>query len=139
VTTTTGQRRDKGHSRRLQPHPAGPHQEWRQCQLESADPATLIGRTFPETITPYSTLYKTVSRSVVTTTRKYGALKSASRRQTLVVRAGAKPAPRPAPVAPAPVVRGGGATTLCNDGTLSFAAHHQGACSWHGGVAFFYW
>jgi hypothetical protein len=42
------------------------------------------------------------------------------------------PAPRPAP---AP---GGGATALCNDGTYSYAAHHQGACSGHGGVKVFY-
>ena len=45
-------------------------------------------------------------------------------------------APAPAP-APAPD-DGGGATALCNDGTLSYAAHHQGACSHHGGVAKFY-
>lgn len=44
------------------------------------------------------------------------------------------PAPAPAP-APAP---GGGATALCNDGSLSFAAHHQGACSKHRGVSVFY-
>jgi hypothetical protein len=31
-----------------------------------------------------------------------------------------------------------GATALCNDGTYSYAAHHQGACSHHGGVATFY-
>lgn len=44
-----------------------------------------------------------------------------------------------APVAPAPApVDGGGATALCNDGSLSYAAHHQGACSHHGGVATFY-
>ena len=40
--------------------------------------------------------------------------------------------PAPAPVAP------GGATALCNDGTYSYAAHHQGACSGHGGVKVFY-
>ena len=33
---------------------------------------------------------------------------------------------------------GGAATALCNDGTYSFAAHHQGACSRHGGVRVFY-
>ncbi|EFL20912.1 conserved hypothetical protein [Streptomyces himastatinicus ATCC 53653] len=33
---------------------------------------------------------------------------------------------------------GSGATALCEDGTLSYAAHHQGACSHHGGVAVFY-
>ncbi|MEU9993023.1 DUF3761 domain-containing protein [Streptomyces sp. NPDC048045] len=33
---------------------------------------------------------------------------------------------------------GNGATALCNDGTYSYAAHHQGACSHHGGVAIFY-
>lgn len=31
-----------------------------------------------------------------------------------------------------------GATALCNDGTYSYAAHHQGACSHHGGVKVFY-
>jgi len=34
----------------------------------------------------------------------------------------------------APVPAGGGPTAICNDGTPSFAAHHQGACSSHGGV-----
>ena len=49
----------------------------------------------------------------------------------------AQPAPVPAP-APAPAQPGNGATALCNDGTYSFAAHHQGACSGHGGVKVFY-
>ena len=40
--------------------------------------------------------------------------------------------------APAPVAAGGGATALCNDGSYSYAAHHQGACSRHGGVKVFY-
>jgi hypothetical protein len=31
-----------------------------------------------------------------------------------------------------------GATALCNDGTYSYADHHQGACSHHGGVKVFY-
>ncbi len=44
----------------------------------------------------------------------------------------------PAPVAPAPVSPRPGATALCKDGTYSYAAHHQGACSGHGGVAVFY-
>jgi hypothetical protein len=49
------------------------------------------------------------------------------------------PAPAPAPArAPAPVQPGSGATALCNDGSFSFAAHHQGACSRHGGVKVFY-
>jgi hypothetical protein len=46
-----------------------------------------------------------------------------------------------APVAaqPAPTsVASGGATALCNDGSYSYAAHHQGACSSHGGVKAFY-
>lgn len=42
-------------------------------------------------------------------------------------------APAPAPVGPP-----AGATALCNDGTYSYAAHHQGACSHHGGVKIFY-
>jgi hypothetical protein len=33
---------------------------------------------------------------------------------------------------------GNGATALCNDGTYSYAAHHQGDCSHHGGVKIFY-
>jgi hypothetical protein len=37
-----------------------------------------------------------------------------------------------------PVPPGGGATARCNDGTYSYAAHHQGACSHHHGVAVFY-
>jgi hypothetical protein len=32
---------------------------------------------------------------------------------------------------------GNRATTLCNDGTYSYAAH-QGACSGHGGVQVFF-
>jgi hypothetical protein len=47
-----------------------------------------------------------------------------------------QPPPAPRPV-PAPV-QPGGATAMCNDGTYSFAAHHQGACSRHGGVKVFY-
>jgi hypothetical protein len=31
-----------------------------------------------------------------------------------------------------------GATALCNDGTLSYSAHHEGTCSHHGGVRIFY-
>jgi len=46
--------------------------------------------------------------------------------------------PAPAPPAPPPADPGNGATALCNDGTLSYAAHHQGACSRHGGVRQFY-
>jgi len=38
----------------------------------------------------------------------------------------------------APVSAGNRATARCNDGTYSYAAHHQGACSHHGGVAEFY-
>lgn len=49
------------------------------------------------------------------------------------------PAPAPAPTtAPSPAGPPGGATARCNDGSYSFAAHHQGACSSHGGVAVFY-
>ena len=31
-----------------------------------------------------------------------------------------------------------GATAVCRDGTLSYARHHRGACSYHGGVATWY-
>jgi hypothetical protein len=40
----------------------------------------------------------------------------------------------PNPVPPNAV----GPAALCRDGTYSYAAHHQGACSGHGGVAVFY-
>ena len=46
-------------------------------------------------------------------------------------------APQPAPDAPQSAIPSG-ATARCNDGTFSFAAHHQGACSRHGGVAIFF-
>jgi chaperone required for assembly of F1-ATPase len=36
------------------------------------------------------------------------------------------------------IVNQNSATALCNDGTYSYAAHHQGACSKHGGVKEFY-
>jgi hypothetical protein len=48
-------------------------------------------------------------------------------------------APPPAPAQPtAAAGPPSGATALCKDGSYSFAAHHQGACSSHGGVAIFY-
>lgn len=31
-----------------------------------------------------------------------------------------------------------GATAMCNDGSLSYSAHHSGTCSHHGGVAIWY-
>lgn len=55
------------------------------------------------------------------------------------------PTPRPTTTTygPAPVHTttsnpAAGATALCNDSTYSYAAHHQGACSHHGGVQVFY-
>ena len=46
------------------------------------------------------------------------------------------PAPPAAPAQPDPATSG--ATALCNDGTLSYSAHHQGTCSHHDGVAVWY-
>jgi len=46
--------------------------------------------------------------------------------------------PQVQPPAAPQVDSSNGATALCNDGTYSYAAHHQGACSHHGGVAVFY-
>jgi hypothetical protein len=49
------------------------------------------------------------------------------------------PVVSPPPVTPPPVTAPPvGATALCNDGTYSYSAHHQGSCSYHGGVAVFY-
>jgi len=53
--------------------------------------SAMVGQTFSDTIWPDLDLYKTKSHVVTTTTRKYGAAKSTSRRQSLIVRAGAKP------------------------------------------------
>lgn len=53
------------------------------------------------------------------------------------------PTPTPTPTRTSPststtTTPGNGATAQCNDGTYSYAAHHQGACSRHGGVRQFY-
>ena len=64
-----------------------------------------------------------------------------------LVRFGPRP-PRSTPTVPVPASAkpmqsmtlqksGNRATTLCNDGTYSYAAH-QGACSGHGGVQVFF-
>jgi Protein of unknown function (DUF3761) len=52
-----------------------------------------------------------------------------------------QPAPQPTqhkPPPQQPPVDPGGATALCNDGTYSYSAHHQGTCSHHHGVAQWY-
>jgi Protein of unknown function (DUF3761) len=54
-----------------------------------------------------------------------------------VTSAPAPPAPATTPAA-APAGPPSGATALCNDGSYSYGAHHQGACSSHGGVRIFY-
>jgi len=48
------------------------------------------------------------------------------------------PIPVAVPVYVPPATQGNGATALCVDGTYSYAANHQGACSHHGGVAEWY-
>jgi Protein of unknown function (DUF3761) len=53
------------------------------------------------------------------------------------------PAPRKVPHravhhAPKAPAHPAGATAECRDGTFSYAAHHQGACSHHGGVLKFF-
>ncbi len=63
-------------------------------------------------------------------------------RQTIVaavpriVGVGTYVAPAPEPIAP--VSDSSGATAQCADGSYSYAAHHQGACSHHGGVSTWY-
>ncbi|MFD0327114.1 DUF3761 domain-containing protein [Streptacidiphilus monticola] len=53
-------------------------------------------------------------------------------------RSPAPPPSQPATTPPRSTAAPNGATALCRDGSLSFAAHHQGACSHHGGVAQWY-
>jgi len=48
------------------------------------------------------------------------------------------PKTSPPPPAHSTAAAPSGATALCNDGTYSYAAHHQGACSHHGGVKVFF-
>jgi len=48
------------------------------------------------------------------------------------------PAPTPQPSAPTSSSSASGATAQCVDGSYSYAANHQGACSHHGGVATWY-
>jgi hypothetical protein len=48
------------------------------------------------------------------------------------------PLPPPQPIPASTSTQPAGATGKCNDGTYSYAAHHQGMCSGHGGVAQFY-
>ena len=48
------------------------------------------------------------------------------------------PALMPGPAPTVPPANPNGPTARCNDGTYSYAARHQGACSHHGGVAQFY-
>jgi hypothetical protein len=50
-----------------------------------------------------------------------------------------RPVPhRPVHRAPKAPAHPAGATAECRDGTFSYAAHHQGACSHHGGVLTFF-
>ena len=58
--------------------------------------------------------------------------------EVVPVQVPATPVPEPAPQHLSPRPPGGGATAQCNNGTVSYAAHHQGACSHHGGVRVFY-
>ncbi len=66
---------------------------------------------------------------------------AASTFNSVKVRATTSSVTRPSPTATrtaAAVPAGNGAAAQCNDGTYSYAAHHQGACSRHGGVRQFY-
>ena len=66
---------------------------------------------------------------------------AASTFNSVTVRATTSSVARPSPTVTrtaAAVPAGNGATAQCNDGTYSHAAHHQGACSHHGGVRQFY-
>ena len=95
-----------------------------------------------------STVFKSTDGSTITDTTGWAfqsqdvpAGNSVAEGSTVTLTFAPPPPPPPAPVVapPAPAVDDhGGATALCRDGTPSFAAHHQGACSHHGGVAVFY-
>jgi len=56
-----------------------------------------------------------------------------TRATTPPVRSSTPPTPHPS-TSSAPMLKMGGGFT-CQDGTISHAAHRQGACSHHGGIA----
>lgn len=89
---------------------------------------------------------KTSTKTTSTTTdctRWYNRMRAVCRTSTASspTKTTVAPAPRPAATTAASSNSGGennnpnGATAQCKDGTFSHAAHHQGACSRHGGVA----
>jgi hypothetical protein len=51
-----------------------------------------------------------------------------------VVRVKKPAAPKKSSTKTAPTSTYGDASAICRDGTLSYSAHRQGTCSWHGGV-----
>ncbi|MFE9127083.1 DUF3761 domain-containing protein [Streptomyces sp. NPDC007148] len=90
-----------------------------------------------------------ISTAITLTLRAPGETASPTPSHTRSVTATKPPTRNPAPVhtthrpaAPhttAPAVDDhGGATALCNDGSLSYSQHHQGTCSHHHGVAVWY-
>lgn len=97
-------------------------------------------------------VYPVLSQLVTGLPNSSGKVACASRLPTVEKQIKARRAPKPSPTpshhavakpaAPrttAPALDDhGGATALCMDGTYSYAAHHQGACSHHHGVAVWY-
>ncbi|MFL6238890.1 MAG: DUF3761 domain-containing protein [Actinomycetes bacterium] len=76
-----------------------------------------------------STAQRAIATNWVAALRTYGSAGAAYERAA---------APAPTKSATTQSTNPTGATAKCNDGTYSYAAHHQGACSHHGGVAVWY-
>lgn len=66
------------------------------------------------------------------------ATKAPATRSTVTTAPPTTSAPHSVVPAPTTVDDHGGAMAECNDGTLSYSAHHQGTCSHHGGVAIWF-
>jgi len=92
----------------------------------------------PTQTLPVDTAAVKAAASAQAAQQSSAAAAQAAQQSSAAAAARAAQPPAPAETQQAPVPASPGPTALCVDGTLSYAAHHQGACSHHGGVATFY-